>query len=108
MSNQPQSAQRSNVYLNGVLTAIAVLLGLAVAQGTIGLPEAQEAMAQRVSNASGGSGDAGIINPADQRQMMIAELRRMNEKLDKLNGVLARTPLDVNVVAMPKAAAGGE
>ena len=32
---------------------------------------------------------------------MIVEMRRMNDKLDKLAGSLGKTPIDVNVVGMP-------
>ncbi len=42
----------------------------------------------------------GVVNPADQRNDMIKELRRVNLKLDALNEKLSR-PFEVKVIQMP-------
>jgi len=95
----------STAYRNGALTAIAVLLAAHLAQSTVGLPGVSSADAQS-RNATRQSG--GIINPADQRQAMIAELRRLNDKMDALSDRLGRPPFDVNVKSMPRTQGDGD
>lgn len=46
---------------------------------------------------------AGLVNPADQRREMIAQLRALTARVDKLNERLSR-PLEVKVVQMPASA----
>lgn len=45
----------------------------------------------------------GLVNPADQRREMIAELKRLSQKIDTLNERLSR-PLEVRVIEMPATA----
>ncbi len=97
MQTQESCRTGSRVYLNGVLTVVAALLALVVIQGSVGLPGASEA------NAAGRSVTEakGINNPADQRQTMINELRRMNQRLDKLSAKFDKGAIEVEVVKMP-------
>ena len=48
----------------------------------------------------------GVVNPADQRRQMIAELRKMNDRLDRIAVSLEKSfnggPVDVAVVEFPK------
>ena len=47
-----------------------------------------------------------VVNPADQRRQMIAELRKTNERIDHLRSAVEKTlsggPVDVAVVEFPK------
>ncbi|TVQ31605.1 MAG: hypothetical protein EA376_09045 [Phycisphaeraceae bacterium] len=95
----------SNAYRNGALTAIAVLLATLLAQSTVGLPGVSQADAQ---SRSATRQTGGIINPADQRQAMIAELKRLNDKIDTLSDRLGRPPFDVNVMRMPRPQSDGD
>ena len=76
-------------------TLLAMLAGaaLSIAGGRMLAPQTAEA--QRVARPSGG-----ILNPADQRNEMIDELRKINTRLVKLEKGLD-SALDVNVVSMP-------
>lgn len=89
---------RRNGYTNGVLTVIAALLALNVAfsagQAPRVLPAAQ---AQPTDPTDSGSG---LISAAEQRKVMIAELRRLASKMDRLEAKL-NSGLSVKVTQMP-------
>lgn len=99
--NEQSSERGTRRYTNGVLTVIAGALIALVAQSTVGLPSIAEAQAQRERDRAQGA-DIGGFNPADDRRQLISELRSVNDKLDRLISVVGRSPLDVNVVRMPK------
>jgi len=105
MRQMNASSAGSKVYRNAALTAIAILLAMNLAQSTVGLPglSAADAQSRSAPRQSGG-----IINPADQRNTMIAELRRLNEKMDALSDRLGRPPFDDNVMRMPRPQGEGD
>ena len=74
--------------------ALAAVAGALIAQGTGVLTFASPAQAQR-------AGSSGILNPADQRNEMIVELRKLNDRLGKLEKAVTASTFDVNVVSMP-------
>lgn len=76
---------------------LAMLAGAALTLGGGRLLAPQTAEAQRQTSTRGGSG---ILNPADQRNEMIRELRKIGAKMDELEKSLDKA-LDVNVVTMP-------
>ena len=80
------------VYRNAALTVIAGILGVIAMRGLDGAPGTAEA--------AGNRNTGGVVNPADQRQEMILELRRVSEKLDALNKTLAK-PIKAEIVSMP-------
>lgn len=95
-------------YLNVVLTANALLLG-AVAAGLLlngGASLQNAAMAQPGMLAGAGDRDYGTEDPsgrvsaAEQRKTMIAELKAMTSRLDRIEGALHRE-LTVKVSSMP-------
>jgi hypothetical protein len=77
-------------YQNAVLTAIAVLLALGVVdrQGRMLEPSAAQAQPEGLSNA------------LDQRKQIIAELRAMNGRLERIESKFA-AGVDVRVKDMP-------
>lgn len=87
----------SNKYLNSVLTVIAVMLGLLATERFFGSSSTgQTAMAAPSED----NGNVGLINAADQRKQIIAELKSMNAKLDKMQGSI-KSPMPVKVLEMP-------
>ena len=60
----------------------------------------------RPMNAAYAQEGSGIVNPADQRRQMIAEMKKMNDRLDRLAGAFEKAfsggPVDVAVVEFPK------
>ena len=84
-------------YQNACLTAIAVLLGLGMIErhaGTALEPASANAQPQ-AQPAEGGLGNA-----LEQRKVMIAELRAMNARLDRIEAKL-NGGMDVRVKDMP-------
>jgi hypothetical protein len=93
MNTQPVRSFRIG-YQNAVLTAIALLLGLGLAerQGvTLDTPGA--ALAQEQDS-------GGLSNALEQRKQMISELRNINGRLERIEARLA-SKLEVKVVDMP-------
>lgn len=93
---------RSRSYLNGVLTVIAGLLALLVADrlsapdASLGFTAAAVAQPDDESQPSGG-----LVSAADQRKLMIAELRKMSKRLDSIQSRLD-SGLTVKVTEMPE------
>jgi hypothetical protein len=83
-------------YQNAVLTAIATLLGLGLLEraGTTSLTTPPAAMAQEQPESGG------LTNALEQRKQIIAELRAMNGRLERIEGRLAGR-LEVKVTDMP-------
>jgi hypothetical protein len=80
--------------------ALAMALGALLAEGARHLSFAAPAEAQR--NVQGG-----ILNPADQRNEMIKQLKSLNEKLVSMERALGGE-LDVRVVSMPDGGGSGD
>jgi len=57
-------------------------------------------------NAAYAQEGSGVVNPADQRNRMIAELKKTNERLERLGAAFDKAfaggPVDVAVVEFPK------
>lgn len=84
-------------YQNAVLTAIAVLLALGLIEQRSGarLTEPAAAHAQQPDPDQGG-----MTNKLEQNKQMIAELRLLNGKLERLEAKIA-AGLSVKVTSMP-------
>lgn len=107
MNTQDQpAAVRPQSYLNLVLTVIAVMLGLLVL-GQYGTPTAAQSGVTTTTHAAGGPdaddgpGPDGRISAAEQRKVMIAELRTMSKKIDQMQDLMAKG-LNVKVTQMPE------
>src|SRR5262245_12528171 len=93
MNTQPARSFRVG-YQNAVLTAIALCLGLGLAdrQGT-SVDSPGVALAQEQDS-------GGLTNALEQRKQIIAELRQMNGRLERIEARMA-SKLEVKVVDMP-------
>ncbi|MFI4855910.1 MAG: hypothetical protein ACIAQF_13130 [Phycisphaerales bacterium JB065] len=90
----PNSSTRLS-YQNRVLTAIAILLAVAITQRADLLPDTPEA---------GASTRGSVPSPPNagaQRLKMIQELEKLDRRLDSIEKKLG-SPLDVNVISMPE------
>lgn len=99
-------AVRSRSYLNSVLTAIAVLLGLLVL-GQYGTPTSAQSGIVTLSGSGPDPSDDdqpgsdGRVSAAEQRKTMIAELKAMSRRLDQMNEMMSKG-LSVKVTQMPE------
>jgi|GEM_PF-2142852 len=78
--------------------ALAVAAGVILAEGFRHAAYAAPAEAQRAIQ-------GGILNPADQRNEMIVQLRKLNDRLADLERALSSDAFDVNVLSMPSGGA---
>lgn len=85
-------------YANGVLTLIALFLGLIALQLWTDGPRETAASAQ---HPSASEQVAGIPNAADQRRRMIAGLDNIEKRLQKIESKLTSGAIDVKVISMP-------
>ena len=88
---------------NAALTVIAGCLSLlVVGQFTTGTSALSTAEAQVIHTRSGPEEprSGGMVSAADQRKIMIADLKNMSARLERIEGVLARG-LSVKVTEMP-------
>lgn len=83
-------------YLNAVLTANALLLGVVALNG-LGLTGGFTSVSHAQTSASD---DGSLISAAEQRKQMITELRSMTQRLDKIDATLAKG-VNVNVKNFP-------
>jgi hypothetical protein len=91
-TNQNASDRNQRRTTNLLLCAIAGLLGYnALSQAGIGA--ASTALAQP-------SGEEGLVSAAEQRKVIIAELRGMTSRMERLESVLAKG-ISVKVTDMP-------
>jgi hypothetical protein len=93
------AAPRRSGYQNAILTAIAVLLALGLVERHAGsgdnldrLMSPQAALAQ--------PSEGGLTNKLDQNKQIIAELQKLNGKMDRIEAKLSG-PLTVKVTDMP-------
>jgi hypothetical protein len=78
-------------YTNAALTVIAGLLGLnALSSSDLLAPSAAHAQ----------SGEDGLVSAAEQRKVMIAELRNLSSRIERLETTIARG-VNVKVTDMP-------
>jgi len=101
--------RRPGTYTNALLTLIALLLGVALMQRA-GPEEAGAgpgaAMAALEPPAGPGRG-TGLISAADQRKIMISEIRRIGSRLERIESALSRG-ISVRVTELPRAAPEGK
>jgi hypothetical protein len=99
------TTNRSTSYTNGALTAIAVLLGVIALQNTAfsgGGATVAHASEPGVLAQGGDDTDVnGRISAAEQRKQIIAELRTIQTKMDRLEQTLNKG-LNVKVIDMPE------
>lgn len=94
-----QNADRRS-YSNAALTVIALFLGvIAVDRVTAGAPTANAQ--QRMSQPAGEPSEGGMISAQEQRKQMIAELRSVSQRLDRIEGALHKG-ISVKVTEMPE------
>lgn len=95
--------RRRGTYLNAVLTANAVLLGLVlVGNAPSGrAPSAPLESAAQAQPPADENETTGRVNPADQRKQMISELQNISAKMAALEARL-KGPITVKVVEMPR------
>lgn len=92
-------------YLNVVLTAIALALGVIAMKQSVGLPQAAEAAGQRTTRSTGNPNSEiamGIPNAGEQRNRMIDALRSIDSRLNAIEAKLTSGPIDVRVVELPE------
>lgn len=99
--NELKPARRN--YTNGVLTAIAALLGVIVLQqantpGTQGTALAQVGIVGEKAVVDDAA--SGLISAAEQRKSIISELKTVNDRLAAIEGALAKG-ISVKVTSMP-------
>jgi hypothetical protein len=90
----------SRMYTNVVLTVIAGLLAVNAVTRSTGIFDPSQAQAQNAAVVPPEEG-AGLISAAEQRKVMITELRAIQSRLDRLESAMNRT-LSVRVVEMPE------
>jgi len=101
VKREREAASRSRRYTNAALTAIAALLAWQ-ALGGVGAGELP------VPTATAQAGEprdepTGLVSAADQRKIMITQLSKMNNRLDRIERTLGKG-VNVKIVDMPKPA----
>ena len=81
-------------YQNAALTAIAILLGLNLVNGN-GVTAPSSASAQPETDTGG------LISAGEQRKVMIAELKAISARLDRIDSKLSGGGVNVKVTDMP-------
>jgi hypothetical protein len=96
MSQNTNGSNTSARRTGALLVALALLVGVDIG-ARLGSAPVAAAYAQDSS---------GLLNPADQRRQMLAELKKINASIAKLhetvNSGLNSGPVDVSVVDFPK------
>jgi hypothetical protein len=82
--------QNQRRYTNAVLTVIAGLLGLNALSSGLLAPAAAHAQ----------SGEEGLVSAAEQRKVMIGELRNLSSRIERLESTISRG-VNVKVTDMP-------
>ncbi len=99
----PQTVNRQRVYLNAILTVNAALMGLLVVNTITPLREF-EAVSQAQFAAAGAmdgvEDPSGRISAAEQRKQIIAEIRQVSGRVERVEQILSRG-LNVKVTELP-------
>lgn len=99
MNDERTNGHASVRYLNGVLTVIAVLLGLLVVQR--GIEPGAERNAAFAASGQNKPGHVGFPNAAEQRKRLIASVQQLDARLKQIESGLLKGTLSVKVVEMP-------
>jgi hypothetical protein len=95
------AAPRRSGYQNAMLTAIAVLLAVGVVDRHAGSGDRLDRlMTPDAAQAQQPQTDGGLANKLDQNKQIIAELRSLNGKMDRIEAKL-NSGLSVKVTDMP-------
>lgn len=86
-------------YLNGILTANAILLGLLALNG-MGLSFTSLSRAEGEQPRANEADEGGRISAAEQRKTMIAQLATLTQKVERLESMIAKG-VPVRVLEMP-------
>jgi len=86
-------------YLNGILTANAVLLGVLALNGA-GLSLTSVSRAENEQPRSNEADEGGRVSAAEQRKTMIAQLATLTQKVERLESLITRG-VPVRVMEMP-------
>ena len=86
----------SSRYTNAALTVIAVMLTLLVGERFA----SKSVVGGTAEAAPADEATAGLVSAGEQRKQMIAELRSMNARIDKLTSSI-KNPMPVKVTEMP-------
>lgn len=86
-------------YLNGILTANALLLGLLALNG-MGLSFTSVSHAEGEQPRANDADEGGRISAAEQRKTMIAQLATLTQKMERLESMIAKG-IPVRVLEMP-------
>lgn len=98
MQTNATQPQRTNSYLNAILTANAVILGV-VALNSVTGSHGLDRVAQAQASTGEESPDA-RTSAAEQRKQMIAELRHVSQRMERIEGALSKG-VSVKVTSMP-------
>ncbi|HEX2836807.1 MAG TPA: hypothetical protein VHN77_01635 [Phycisphaerales bacterium] len=99
--NHFPTAHAGRTYTNAVLTGIGVLLGvIALNMSGAGSARIADAQVGVVGQRTTVVPTDGLVSAAEQRKQIHAELRAMNEKVDRLQATLEKG-LNVRVTSMP-------
>jgi hypothetical protein len=90
-----QTEPRRIGYLNAVLTVIAVMLGMLVVDPVAFSPAAAVA-------GPGEDNPTGLVSAADQRKMIISELKKLTTKMESLESTIKSGSISVKVTEMPE------
>lgn len=86
-------------YLNGILTANAILLGLLALNG-MGLSFTSHSLAEGEQPRANDADEGGRISAAEQRKTMIAQLATLTQKMERLESMIAKG-IPVRVLELP-------
>lgn len=99
MQHEAHPIKPARTYSNTALTAIAVLLGV-IALNLSGLPRSAGAQVGVVGSRPAEQTSEGMLSAGEQRKMIQAELKSLNEKVDRLQALLEKG-VNVRVLSMP-------
>lgn len=92
---------RKDGYRNGVLTAIALLLGVLVLGQGSGPSQAGAGQIQHAGQTLAPPEGGGLISAAEQRKLILRELQAMRRQVEEMRVLMSRG-LSVKVTEMPE------
>ncbi|MFN0133563.1 MAG: hypothetical protein ACKVW3_13675 [Phycisphaerales bacterium] len=99
MLTTDHAAPRTRGYQNAVLTLIALMVGVGLVERQL-TPGPLSGPASASAQGPGDPDQGGLTNALEQRKIIIAELRTLNAKMERLESKLA-SGLSVKVTDMP-------